>query len=113
MSNKRRRVGKPWWNENLPVAWNKVCLKESLWVKCKEPNLKQIYKVGYVQTREEFDRQVQKAKRLNWFKFQIDLFQNLGNDTEEFLKKNGKTGVSNCQSKSILREVVSELMMRL
>ena len=56
MSNKRRRIGKPWWNEDLSVVWNEVCLKGSLWVKCKEPNLKQTYKVGYVQKGKEFDR---------------------------------------------------------
>ena len=65
VSNKHRRVVKPWWNENLSVGWNEVCLKESLWVKCKEPNLKQVYKVGNVQKRNEIDRQVRKAKRLH------------------------------------------------
>ena len=38
--NKGRRVGKPWWNDDLSVVWNEVCLKEKLWVKCKEPKQK-------------------------------------------------------------------------
>ena len=60
-SNKRRRVGKPWWNEDLSLLWNEVCLKESLWIKCKARYLKQIYKVDFLKKCKEFDRQVQRA----------------------------------------------------
>ena len=60
---KGRRVGKPWWNENLSLVWNEVCLKKRLWVKCKDPRQKRILKLDYVQKRKEFDRHVQKAKR--------------------------------------------------
>ena len=27
-SNKRRKIGKPWWNTNLTLLWNEVCLAE-------------------------------------------------------------------------------------
>ena len=56
--------GKPWWNEDLSVVWNKVCLKEKLWIKCKEPRQKQnnILKLDYKQKRKQFDRHVQRAK---------------------------------------------------
>ena len=30
LSNKLRRVRKPWWKEDLLLVWNVVCLKEKL-----------------------------------------------------------------------------------
>lgn len=33
-SNKRRKVGKPWWDDNLTILWNKVCSAETLYLKC-------------------------------------------------------------------------------
>ncbi|VDI50288.1 Hypothetical predicted protein [Mytilus galloprovincialis] len=33
-SNKRRRMKKSWWNENLTLLWNDVCKAERAWHKC-------------------------------------------------------------------------------
>ena len=82
--------------------------KESLWIKCKERQLKQVYKVNFIQKRKEFDRHVQRAKRIHWFKMQTDLLEDLDNDRKEFLKTIGKVSISNCQNKLIPIEVVSE-----
>ena len=105
-------IGKPWWNETLSMVWNEVCYKEKLWVKCKEARQKLFFKVAFVQKRKEFDRLVQKAKRLLnkpiWFNTQSELLDDLENDTEKFWKKIGKVGVANCQNKSVPMEVVSE-----
>ena len=90
------------------MLWNEVCLKESLWIKCKERQLKQVYKVNFIQKRKEFDRHVQRAKRIHWFKMQTDLLEDLDNDPKEFWKTIGKVGISNCQNKLIPMEVVSE-----
>ena len=29
-SNKRRKIGKPWWNENLTTLWNELCEAEKI-----------------------------------------------------------------------------------
>ena len=92
---------------NLSLLWNEDCLKESLWIKCKARYLKQIYKVDFVKKRKEFDRQVQRAKRIHWFQMQTDLLDELDEDSNEFWKTIGKIGISNCQNKKIPIEVIS------
>ena len=82
--------------------------KESLWIKCKERQLKQVYKVNFIQKRKEFDRHVQRAKQIHWFKIQTDLLEDLANDLKEFWKTIGKVSISKCQNKLIPMEVVSE-----
>ena len=29
--NKKRKIGKPWWNDNLTNAWNEMCTHEKNW----------------------------------------------------------------------------------
>ena len=38
ISNKRRRVGKPWWSDELTSLWNNVCCSEKVWLNCKAHN---------------------------------------------------------------------------
>ena len=90
------------------VLWKEVCLKESLWIKCKERQLKQVYKVNSIQTRKEFDKHVQRSKQIHWFKMQTAVLEDLDNDPKELWKTIGKVGISNCQNKLIPVEVVSE-----
>ena len=90
------------------MLWNEVCLKESLWIKCKERQLKQVYKVNSIQTRKEFDKHVQQSKQIHWFKMQTAMLEDLDNDPKELWKTIGKVGISNCQNKLIPVEEVSE-----
>ena len=30
-NNKKRKIGKPWWNDNLTNAWNEMCTHEKNW----------------------------------------------------------------------------------
>ena len=39
--NKKSRVKKPWWSEELTVLWNELCLKEKAMLKA-EAHLKRI-----------------------------------------------------------------------
>lgn len=44
--NKRRRIRKPWWDDDLQVLWNNMCEAEKAWLKCKNEqknNLKHIF----------------------------------------------------------------------
>ena len=34
ISNKRRRVGKPWWSDELTSLWNNVYCSEKVWLNC-------------------------------------------------------------------------------
>jgi hypothetical protein len=34
LSNKKKRPGKPWWNDTLSKMWNEVCTAEKAWLKC-------------------------------------------------------------------------------
>ncbi len=33
LSNKRRRVKKPWWSDNRSKLWNELCVAEKCWYK--------------------------------------------------------------------------------
>ena len=73
--NKRRRIRKPWWNEDLQCLWNEMCRAEKIWLRCKgrqKSNLKHLY----VQKRKIFDQQVQRCKRDHWFQIQHDMVEN-------------------------------------
>ena len=87
-SNKKRRIQKPLWNEELSKLWNDLCITEKQWIKCKtndRTSLKQIF----VNRRKLFDRAVQRRKRTYWQDVQNDLLQSCKVDTNEFWKKLG------------------------
>ena len=66
-SNKRRRTGKPWWSETLSEKWNNICKAEKEWLSCQVVTRKARLKSVYVRVRKDFDRSVQRAKRIHWF----------------------------------------------
>ncbi len=105
-SNKHRRTGKPWWSEDLTLAWNNVCIKEKLWLRCNYSNGKKALKSMYVSERKHFDRLVQRAKRMYWFKCQVDLLETVDNNPNEFWKSIGKVGIVQDKRKCIPMEVV-------
>ena len=39
-SNKKRKFGKPWWNDNLSNLWNILCQAENNWLKCNSVSVK-------------------------------------------------------------------------
>ena len=80
-------MGKPWWNDELTDLWNKVCSDERKWIDCKNMSEKSKLKSEYVSSRKAFDRQVQRAKRLYWFDFQMKLLNDYNNDNVEFGKQ--------------------------
>ena len=61
-NNKKRRVGKSWWTNELSELWNRVSSAERKWINCHLRSEKARFKVEYVSVRKEFDRKVQRAK---------------------------------------------------
>ncbi|XP_053391507.1 uncharacterized protein LOC128554275 [Mercenaria mercenaria] len=108
VSNKKRRVGKQWWSDELTELWNKVCASEKKWLGCNIPNTKKRLKVEYTVCRKIFSRAVQKAKRSYWFRLQEDMLCNVENDQGKFWKSIGKVGVAYDKEKNIPLEIVNE-----
>jgi hypothetical protein len=60
----------------------------------------------FLSCRKDFNRVVQKSKRLYWFKVQHDLLSNVDTNPETFWKSIGKVGVASKKKQSIPMEVV-------
>ncbi|CAG2196009.1 unnamed protein product [Mytilus edulis] len=99
-SNKRRRMKKSWWNENLTLLWNDVCKAERAWHKCHSGCKKDLRHIFV-----ENGKSSQKAKRQFWYHSQEQLLDDQKRDPREFWKKIGKVGVGNERQKSIPMEV--------
>ena len=63
-SNKRRKIGKPWWNESLTALWNDCCADEKIFLKCRNVCVRKRLRLKFVKSRKLFNRSVQKCKRL-------------------------------------------------
>ena len=106
--SKKHRPGKPWWSEKLSQLWVSVCKAEKLWLRCKCKNDKVRYKASYVGIRKQFDREIQRAKRLHWYSMQKNLLDECNVDQSQFWKSIGKIGISYANKKSIPMEVLSD-----
>ena len=106
--NKKRRVNKPWWNENLSFMWNDMCKAEKEWKKSNSGNKRELHTI-YVNKRKIFDKFVQRAKRQYWFVKQREI-QNLcdGTDSRLFWKEISNLGVGKERRKQVPLEVVQE-----
>ena len=73
-----------------------------------EKNDKVRYKASYVGIRKQFDREIQRAKRLHWYSMQKNLLDECNVDQSQFWKSIGKIGISYANKKSIPMEVLSD-----
>ena len=105
-NNKKRRVGKPWWTNELSELWNRLCSAERKWINCHLRSEKARFKVEYVSVRKKFDRKVQRAKRLHWYRFQHDLMQECSDNSTEFWRTIGKVGIGKTRKRHIPMEVI-------
>lgn len=78
------------------------------WLRCKCKNDKVRYKASYVGIRKQFDREIQRAKRLHWYSMQKNLLHECNVDQSQFWKSIGKIGISYANKKSIPMEVLSD-----
>ncbi|KAJ8305823.1 hypothetical protein KUTeg_016368 [Tegillarca granosa] len=104
--NKRKRIKKAWWTDNLTQLWNEMCVAESKWNKSKDRD-KKFLKTVFVQKRKDFDKEVQKSKRRYWYKLQSNLIVEMNKDSGNFWKKIGKVGISSERKNLIPIEVVN------
>ena len=106
LSNKRRKMKKPWWTDELSHLWNDMCKAESEWKKCRGPqkaNSKCIMK----SKQKVFDRVYQKEKRQYWKKSQEKLLEMQSHDPQEFWKYIGQLGVAKERKENIPWEVIN------
>ena len=107
LHNKKRRPGKPWWSETLSDLWNNVCFTEKDWLKCIDKGMKKNLKTMYCTARRSFDREVQRAKRVYWFKMQTDILDSVNDKNQnQFWKTIGNIGIVNHKKKLIPMEVL-------
>ena len=106
-SNKRRRLQKPWWNDELQILWNNMCDSEKAWLKCKNRQKQQLKHI-FVQKRKLFDKLVQRRKRTYWFEMQNEILYNASNNQNEFWKSIGRVGIRDNRRNEIPMEIVDQ-----
>ena len=106
VNNKRRRVKKPWWSDNLTVLWNNVCEAEKVYLSCSH-GVKPRNKKQFLDARKHFDREVQKSKRQFHQKQQADIEALNADNPREFWKEIGKIGIGTERQKQLPFEVIN------
>ena len=107
-SNKRRKIGKPWWNETLTLLWNELCEAEKIFIKCNNVCERKRLRIVIVQCRKKFNRNVQTFKRLYCFNMQNNLLDNINSNSSTFWKSIGKIGVAFQKKNVIPLEIENE-----
>ena len=107
LNNKRRKMKKPWWNDNLTALWNEVCKAERKWNRSHNQEKRKLRHI-FVDKRTPFDKNCQQTKRQYWYRSQDELLNIQNKGPREFWKNISKIGVSNERQKSIPMEVVLE-----
>ncbi|CAG2257093.1 unnamed protein product [Mytilus edulis] len=105
LTNKKHRIKKPWWNDDLNKLWVDMCKAEKTWNKFN--NSPRAFEFN-VQKRKYFDREVQKCKRKYWFSMQQDLLLESKRNQQQFWKKIGKIGVAENRKSVIPMEVIDQ-----
>ena len=107
VSQKRRRTGKPWWNDHLSELWNKLTVAERRWSRAYG-QIKARLKADKCAAQRQFDKCVQSTKR-TWWRQQQELLLAMQTDQPgEFWKRIGELGVAQNRKKNIPWEVVLE-----
>ena len=87
--------------------FKKVHPAERDWLKCKDRAKKIVLKHEYVLLRKHFGKEVQRCKRLHWYKTQNELLADVNcSNQEKFWKNIGKVGIVSDRNKGIHMQVV-------
>ena len=83
--NKKKRIKKPWWNDNLTYLVNDMCYAEQIWKtgkirRCSCQNLKS----NLISKRRILDRETQKVKRKYWYSLQQEILTESKSDQQSF-----------------------------
>ncbi|CAG2258008.1 unnamed protein product [Mytilus edulis] len=101
LSNKRRRIKKPWWTDKLTQLWNNVCVAEKAMLGSKSDSRKRQCRIEFIDKRKTFDREAQRAKRTHWRKQMVEIDDMETTNHSEFWKKIGRIGVGTERRKLI------------
>ncbi|CAG2193143.1 ACAD9 [Mytilus edulis] len=101
LSNKRRRIKKPWWTDKLTQLWNNVCVAEKAMLESKSDSRKRQCRIEFIDKRKTFDREAQRAKRTHWRKQMVEIDDMETTNHSEFWKKIGRIGVGTERRKLI------------
>ncbi|MEW8546023.1 MAG: reverse transcriptase family protein [Candidatus Thiodiazotropha sp.] len=104
--NKPRRIKKPWWNDHLTELWNTMCAAEKRMLTCRTADRRRC-RSEYTQMRKNFNRECQKAKRLDLKSKQNELENLVTENNQQFWKEIGKIGIGKERRKVIPMEVIS------
>jgi len=107
-SNKGRRIGKPWWSDDLSDLENATCEAERKWLASNSTSEKRVLKSDYVFKHKRFGRAVQRSKRKYWYNLQVKLSDEAESNSSDFWKSIGKIGVGHTKKQSIPMEVNGE-----
>lgn len=105
LSNKRRKIKKQWWTDELSLLWNDFCVAEKKWSTTTGPEkagLKEVMR----EKQRRLDTRVQRAKRLLWKQQQDELVRMQSSNPKEFWKQVGRLGVAEERKRTIPKEVV-------
>lgn len=81
-----------WWTPELSILWNDLCETEKLMLRSNS-QAKVNYRESFKCKRKEFAKTVQREKRKHWYHKQIKIERQTDEDSKEFWKKMGRTGV--------------------
>ncbi len=93
LNNKRRRVKKPWWSDNLSKLWNELCVAEKCWHMSPLSKMTRL-KALMREAQRLFNKNVQSAKRTYWRENQEYLLNLNATNPQEFWKCIGQIGVA-------------------
>ena len=104
-NNKKRKVKKPWWNDQLTELWNNVCKAEKHMLKSKNAE-RQRLRATYVSVRKIFNRECQRVKRKYQKNAQFEIQNMDSKNSKDFGKRIGKIGVGKERQNQIPMEVM-------
>ena len=108
VSNKKRKILKPWWNDTLSVLWNDMCAAEKEWLRETNTVVKARKKHLFICKRKTFDKEIRLNKRRYTQDKDKELLETQHKDQREFWRKIGKIGVGQNRQNVIPLEVKLE-----
>ena len=104
--NKRRKMRKQWWSNDLSEIWNTLCKKGGgNMITCKT-NQKRQLRGAFNSYRKYFSKEVQKGKRQFWKRKRTEIESLENNNPKMFWKEIGKLGIGKDRRQFIPMEVV-------
>ncbi len=107
LSNKCRRIKKPYWNESLTELWNDLITIQR--ATGRTMGIQKAYLTTEARGKQKaFDRVYQSAKHQYWHKMQNDILSLQGTNPKEYWKYVGKIGMGSVRKIHIPWEVTME-----